>query len=64
MALLEQYLIEERAEIVEQNMVGLPVYDQTGVTRVVAVKHNGVKPVYRVRLANGNSVEATAVSRP
>jgi ribonucleoside-diphosphate reductase alpha chain len=47
-------------DIVERNMVGLPVYDRTGVTRVVAVKHNGVKPVYRVRLANGNSIEATA----
>ncbi|MCZ2343352.1 MAG: hypothetical protein LC104_16395 [Bacteroidales bacterium] len=47
-------------EIVERNMVGLPVYDQAGVTRVIAVKHNGVKAVYRVRLANGNSIEATA----
>lgn len=47
-------------EIVEHNMVGLPVYDRDGVTRVVAVKHNGVKPVYRVRLGNGNSIEATA----
>ena len=47
-------------EIVERNMVGLPVYDKSGVTRVVAVKYNGVKPVYRVRLANGNSIEATA----
>ncbi|MBX9627248.1 MAG: hypothetical protein K2X82_25825, partial [Gemmataceae bacterium] len=47
-------------EIVERNMVGLPVYDKSGVTRVVAVKYNGVKPVYRVRLANGNAIEATA----
>ncbi len=47
-------------EIVEQNMIGLPVYDQTDVTRVVAVKHNGVKPVYRLRLANG----LTALRRP
>ena len=47
-------------EIVTCNLVGLPVFDQKGVTRVVAVKHNGVKPVYRVRLANGNSIEATA----
>lgn len=47
-------------EIVERNLVGLPVYDQTGITRVVAVKHNGVKAVYRVRLANGNAIEATA----
>src|SRR5262249_34466720 len=38
----------------------LPVYDRSGITKVVAVKHNGVKAVYRVRLANGNFVEATA----
>src|SRR5262249_22770311 len=47
-------------EIVERNLIGLPVYDETGLTRVVAVKHNGVKAVYRVRLANGNFIEATA----
>ncbi len=47
-------------DIVTQEMIGLPVYDQSGVTRVVAVKHNGIKPVYRVRLANGNAIEATA----
>jgi adenosylcobalamin-dependent ribonucleoside-diphosphate reductase len=46
--------------IVTEGMVGLPVYDAWGVTRVVAVQHNGVKPVYRVRLANGNTLEATA----
>jgi ribonucleoside-diphosphate reductase alpha chain len=46
--------------IVEDGMIGLPVYDRDGVTRVVAVKHNGVKPVYRVTLANGNFIEATA----
>lgn len=46
-------------EIVERNLVGLPVYDATGVTRVVAVQHNGVKPVFRISLANGNRVEAT-----
>jgi ribonucleoside-diphosphate reductase alpha chain len=47
-------------QIVERNLIGLPVYDRHGLTRVVAVKHNGVKAVYRVRLANGNSIEATA----
>jgi ribonucleoside-diphosphate reductase alpha chain len=46
--------------IVTQGLVGLPVYDAWGTTRVVAVKYNGVKPVYRVRLANGDAVEATA----
>ncbi|MDP9017318.1 MAG: ribonucleoside-diphosphate reductase, partial [Candidatus Eremiobacteraeota bacterium] len=29
-------------------------------THVVAVKDNGIKPVFRVRLKNGNSIEATA----
>jgi ribonucleotide reductase alpha subunit len=47
-------------EIVEQEMIGLPIYDKDGLTRVKAVKHNGVKPVYRVTLSNGNFVEATA----
>jgi ribonucleoside-diphosphate reductase alpha chain len=47
-------------EIVEKNLVGLPVYDVKGLTRVVAVKHNGVRAVYRVRLTNGNFIEATA----
>jgi ribonucleoside-diphosphate reductase alpha chain len=47
-------------EIVTGNMIGLSVYDARGVTRVVAVKHNGVKGVYRVRLENGNAIEATS----
>ncbi|HWG47133.1 MAG TPA: adenosylcobalamin-dependent ribonucleoside-diphosphate reductase [Gemmataceae bacterium] len=47
-------------EIVERNLTGLPVFDAKGVTRIVAVKHNGVKAVYRVRLTNGNFIEATA----
>ncbi len=45
--------------IVDQNLVGLPVYDSNGITRVVAVKQNGTKPVYRVVLRNGTFVEAT-----
>ncbi|OHD73328.1 MAG: ribonucleoside-diphosphate reductase, adenosylcobalamin-dependent [Spirochaetes bacterium RBG_16_67_19] len=50
--------------IVEQGLVGLEVYDGTdsgsGTTRVVAVAENGVKPVFRVVLKNGASLEATA----
>jgi len=46
--------------IVESNLVGLPVYDENGITRVVATAYNGVKPVHRVRLANGNAIEATS----
>jgi ribonucleoside-diphosphate reductase alpha chain len=47
-------------ELVERAQVGHEVYDASGVTRVVAVKHNGQKPVYRVALRNGQFVEATA----
>ena len=47
-------------DIVTNNLVGLPVYDRHGITKVVAVQYTGVKPVYRVRLTNGNSIEATA----
>lgn len=46
-------------EIVERNLIGLPVYDDQGLTQVAAVKHNGRKPVYRILLNDGFSVEAT-----
>jgi len=46
-------------ELVEGEQVGREVYDADGVTRIVAVKHNGRKPVRRVRLRNGSFVEAT-----
>src|SRR4051812_42884946 len=46
-------------EIVEHDQVGREVYDSNGVTRVVAVKHNGRKPVLRVSLRNGSFIEAT-----
>ncbi|HET6487552.1 MAG TPA: hypothetical protein VFH83_14090, partial [Spirochaetia bacterium] len=49
--------------IVDGGLVGLEVFDGTdegrGTTRVVAVKENGVKPVFRVILENGTTVEAT-----
>jgi ribonucleoside-diphosphate reductase alpha chain len=46
-------------EIIEKNLIGLPVYDESGLTQVVAVKHNGRKQVYRVQLNDGFYVEAT-----
>ena len=46
-------------ELVEDDAVGREVYDASGVTKIVAVKHNGQKPVYRVTLRNGQWVEAT-----
>jgi len=47
-------------ELVENDQVGTDVYDSQGSTRIVAVKHNGRKPVWRVKLRNGGFVEATA----
>jgi ribonucleoside-diphosphate reductase alpha chain len=46
-------------ELVEEEQVGREVYDSEGTTRIVAVKANGRKPVRRVRLRNGNYIEAT-----
>ncbi|MBU1196955.1 hypothetical protein KJ765_00430 [Candidatus Micrarchaeota archaeon] len=46
-------------EIVEKNEIGLPVFDGEGLTQVVAVKNNGRKPVYRIRLNDGFFIEAT-----
>src|SRR6266852_3393421 len=50
-------------QIVTKNQVGLEVYDGrdegAGTTRVVAVKENGEKAVFRVEPRNGVAVEAT-----
>ncbi|MBI5410579.1 MAG: HNH endonuclease, partial [Nitrospirae bacterium] len=50
-------------EIVAKELIGLEVYDGTGkgagTTKVVAVKSNGEKPVFRILLRNGACVEAT-----
>jgi ribonucleoside-diphosphate reductase alpha chain len=47
-------------QLVEQDAVGREVYDAHGTTTILAVKDNGIKPVYRVTLRNGSFVEATA----
>ena len=51
-------------DMVTQSLIGQEVYDGReqglGTTRVVAVKANGEKPVFRIRLKNGTCVEATA----
>jgi len=46
-------------EIVENEQIGRDVYDSNGTTRVLAVKDNGRKPVWRVNLRNGSFIEAT-----
>ena len=51
-------------QVVENKLTGLEVFDGSnegkGTTRVVAVKANGEKPVFRVVLKNGAFVDATA----
>ena len=47
-------------ELVDGDEVGREVYDAGGITRIVATKANGIKPVFRVRLRNGSFVDATA----
>lgn len=46
-------------DIVENNLVGFPVYDSRGTTRVIAVKNNGKKKVFKIILKNGTFIEAT-----
>src|SRR5713101_3522017 len=46
-------------ELVKRHAVGESVYDKDGITRIVAVKANGRKPVRRVVLTNGGFIEAT-----
>src|SRR5208282_778150 len=46
-------------ELVDNEEVGAEVYDSRGSTHILAVKHNGRKPVWRVRLRNGSFIEAT-----
>jgi ribonucleoside-diphosphate reductase alpha chain len=46
--------------LVERDAVGTKVYDAAGVTRIVATKHNGTKPVLRLHTKAGHSLDVTA----
>jgi len=46
--------------LVESDAVGVKVYDAAGVTRIVAVKHNGTKHVLRVHTKAGYALDVTA----
>ncbi|HLF68608.1 MAG TPA: hypothetical protein VI503_04630, partial [Gaiellaceae bacterium] len=46
-------------QLVEEEQIGREIYDANGVTRIAAVKMNGLKEVFRVTLRNGSFVEAT-----
>ncbi|MGH2788816.1 MAG: vitamin B12-dependent ribonucleotide reductase [Actinomycetota bacterium] len=47
-------------KLVEEGAVGKKVYDAEGVTRIVAVKANGVKDVLRIHLKSGYTLDVTA----
>src|ERR1700677_4040142 len=44
---------------VEENAVGRKVFDADGITRIVAVKHNGTKPVLRIHTKAGHQLDVT-----
>lgn len=46
-------------DIVTQNRTDLEVFDGNRFVKILAVKDNGVKPVFRATLANGNFIEFT-----
>jgi ribonucleoside-diphosphate reductase alpha chain len=45
--------------LVEENAVGSKVFDAQGITRIVAVKHNGRKPVLRIHTKAGHQLDVT-----
>jgi ribonucleoside-diphosphate reductase alpha chain len=47
-------------ELVESGAVGHKVFDAHGVTRIVAVKHNGRKSVLRIATKAGHTLDVTA----
>ncbi|WP_347353309.1 LAGLIDADG family homing endonuclease, partial [Intrasporangium sp.] len=47
-------------KLVEQGAVGTKVYDAHGLTRILAVKSNGVKDVLRIHTKAGHALDVTA----
>src|SRR5438128_1072903 len=46
-------------ELVDDDALGTKVFDVTGLTKIVAVKHNGQKPVLRVHTKAGITLDVT-----
>jgi ribonucleotide reductase alpha subunit len=46
--------------LVEEEAIGTKVLDAHGVTRIVAVKHNGRKEVLRIHTTSGHALDVTA----
>lgn len=51
--------ILQMGDIVEQGLTNLEIFDGNDFVKILAVKNNGVKSVYRATLANGNFIEFT-----
>ncbi|MCD0442740.1 vitamin B12-dependent ribonucleotide reductase [Glycomyces sp. A-F 0318] len=47
-------------KLVEDEMIGAKVYDAEGLTRILAVKANGVKDVLRLHTKSGHALDVTA----
>ncbi len=47
-------------KLVDDNAVGTKVYDAHGLTKILAVKANGVKDVLRIHLDGGQALDVTA----
>jgi ribonucleoside-diphosphate reductase alpha chain len=47
-------------KLVDEEAVGAKVYDATGVTRIVAVKANGIKDVLRIHTKSGHILDVTS----
>ena len=47
-------------QLVDDNAIGAKVYDSHGVTRIVATKANGVKPVFRLHTKAGYALDVTS----
>ncbi|HLC79535.1 MAG TPA: LAGLIDADG family homing endonuclease [archaeon] len=51
--------IIQLGKMVEEKMIGVKVFDGQQFARVIAVKDNGVKKVFRASLSNGNYIDFT-----
>lgn len=54
-----EYGIRELGSLVENNRIGLGVFDGEKMVKILAVKNNGVRKLYRATLKNGNFIEFT-----
>ncbi|MBF0236172.1 MAG: adenosylcobalamin-dependent ribonucleoside-diphosphate reductase [SAR324 cluster bacterium] len=51
--------IRELGELVETNQTGLKVFDGENFVKILAVKNNGIRKLYRATLKNGNYLDFT-----